>query len=158
MKTILLLLLISCTGFGQTKSETEEWIISKYLYYKLDNPVHKNNILKIENGIFIHIKSYGYFEKIQIKNIGQVKVSYYKVENREGYTISFYCKNKLNCIEEGKYENGQFLSEKKKLNYFFSLYVNTSFGKEDLPKRMEKAILHLIKLYGGNATIYKETF
>lgn len=149
--------LINISSFGQSKSETESWIIDKYLSYKLDNWAHKNNILKIENGYLVLIKSYGWYEKILIKDIAQVKVSYFKVEDREGYTINVYCKNNGKCIQEGE-NNSDKNTTSKNLNNFMTIYVKVSFGQDDLPLRMEKALIYLVKLYGGDAKKYKEAF
>ena len=37
-----------------------------------------------------------------------------------------------------------------------TIYVKVSFGQDDLPLRMEKALIYLVKLYGGDAKKYKE--
>ncbi|RZL43976.1 MAG: hypothetical protein EOP00_21950 [Pedobacter sp.] len=160
MKNIILAItiLLSVSGKSQAKAETEDWIITKYLSYKYLSPEQKGNILKIENGYLIQQTSYNWYDKIALKEIAQIKISSFKVENRQGYSLTLYCKNAKKCLEEGKIEYGKFVPQGTNSNNTFTIYFDISFGEDDLPNRMEKAILHLIKLNGGNAKLHKETF
>jgi hypothetical protein len=74
------------------------------------------------------------------------------------YGLTLFCNNKSNCVTDGEYKGDSLYPRSINYNTMMFIYFRNSFGQDDLPKRMEKAILHLIKLYGGNAKLYKEVF
>ncbi|NYJ26633.1 hypothetical protein [Allomuricauda sp. ARW1Y1] len=155
----VLLVILNCGSLNaQSKRETELWISEKYNYYKYNNRLHKNNFLRFDSEKIILIKSYGSYSGISYQNVESIKISPFKVDDREGFTISFYCNSGNKCIEEGEYKNQHLIPEERKLNNYFSIYLDKKFEEDDMPKRMEKALLHLIKLNGGEAIIKKEAF
>ncbi|UGS22915.1 hypothetical protein [Flavobacterium channae] len=175
MKKILLIsILFFNFSFGQSKKETEEWIASKYDFYKSDIYFEKNNTLLFDNGnLYVMTQNTDEitYQKISLKDISEIFIEYTgeKIKS-ERYHIELICKVNQNCIEHGKYVSGNFIPERqggrwkiegKNKKYFLTLTLDKSFKKDDLPMRMEKALFHLIKLYGGNAKKYvhpKETF
>jgi len=159
--SILFFLFAGTTStFAQNKTETENWIVEKCKNYAINN--YYTRELKIENGFFTYYEKIGdtwFYERILIKEITEVLIK--REENSEwGYTIKVFCKRK-GCNDSGKYINGiykntviEYSDEKGNVD----VYLNKDFGSDDLPKRMEKAIIHLVSLYGGNAKVYKEAF
>ena len=154
---VIFLLLISFKINSQSKLETEDWIISKLEYYSFQNPPHTIVKVKIINGQIIFYNSYGWFQSIYLKDINQVLVEH-KDSNENVYGVTLFCKNKNSCVTDGEYDGNILSPLKEKNNRMMFLFLREEFGQKDLPKRMEKAILHLIKLYGGNPKVYKETF
>jgi hypothetical protein len=156
MKKILFFLLISSNNLSsQTLEETKDWIITKFNYFKLQNTAHKDDILKIENGNIVLIKSSGFYEKISIKNIKQVSVNYYNNDGREEYSVYLFCSTNSKCSESGNSEDS---NSEKIYNKFFNFYLDPSFKKDNYPERMEKAILELVRISGGKAQKHKEAF
>ncbi len=162
LKIILLLFLFINTSlsFAQSKLETESWILEKCNDYAINNFYTRE--LKIEDGYFTYFEKIGenlFYERILIKKISEVQIK--KEESSDwGYTIKVYCNGK-GCDDSGHYINGNYKNtviEYSGNKGNLDVYLNKNFGNDDLPKRMEKALIHLVKLYGGNAKVYKETF
>ncbi len=162
---------------GQTKKETEDWIESKYGMYKLDIFFEKNKSLEFDNGyMYVFTKGGINYDEITYTRIPLKDVAEILVENTGDtfkevrYHIELICRVNKNCIENGRYVSGQFIKERdggvwyiegKNKKYFVRLTLNENFKKDDLPKRMEKALFHLVKLNGGTAKKYlnpKEPF
>jgi len=175
MKTrykFLFILLFFNFAIGQTKKETEDWIASKYSIYKLDIFFEKNNSLEFDNGyMYVFTKSGVNYDQITYCKIPLKDVAEILVENTGDrfkevrYHIELICKVNRNSIEYGRYVNGQYIKEAdrgiwyiegKNKKYFVRLTLNENFKKDDLPKRMEKALFHLVKLNGGIAKKYVE--
>lgn len=145
---------------GQTKSETENWILEKSEEFAINNMYNRE--LKIENGYFTYYEKIGdtqFYERILIKNISKIQIK--KEESADwGYTIKVFCNGK-GCMDSGHYIDGKYKNTTISYTgsvFYVNVYLNKNFENEDLPKRMEKALIHLVKLYGGVAKAYKETF
>ncbi|MDG4950748.1 hypothetical protein NLM59_07410 [Weeksellaceae bacterium KMM 9724] len=163
-KILMLLLLLSLFPInllGQTKNETKVWIestINNHSYRSL-YPRH----LEFHGNYLVYITKIGdtnFYGKIEIAKINQFEIQSFKGNNtQDGYKIYLFCKNNIKCIEEGKIINNKFIPSKDpNINYLLPIYLELTFSENNLPKRMEKAIKHLVKIYGGNASIYKEVF
>ena len=164
-------------SIGQTKKETEEWIEGKYGMYKLDIFFEKNKSLEFNNGYLYVFDKGGLnyneitYERIALKDVAEILVENTGDRFKEvRYHVDLICKVNKDCIESGRYVSGQFIKEYgagnwhiqgKNNKYFIRLTLNENFKEDDLPKRMEKALLYLIKLNGGTAKKFvypKEAF
>lgn len=161
MKKILIFLLCiipTTILFSQTKNETKEWIIEKHNQNK--RQVNQQNEIKFEGNNLIYLKYfYGYqYEKIEIKNIDAIsikKVKYPQIDEECYVIVLKGVREEYGSIENGEYQKmGEYGNEKSDI----TILLDLDFGKDDLPKRMEKALLRLVTLYGGKAKILKEAF
>ncbi len=133
---------------AQSKSETENWLISI-----IEDPEYKYNAyhsyaISFENGNMIIIspwlqKLYEY--KIPLKSLGKIKLQ--KLD--DGYRLTISCSNEA-CIKYGEYvnrdtKNYQFVSNNKQTIIMFG----TNLEFDNLPSRLEKALKHLVQLNGG---------
>lgn len=159
---ILFVLFSSIITFGQSKTESENWIEEKHREYK--NSYNPNMDLWFENDYLYYYwtvddkreadKRFAAVYRIKIKDIKFVKTSVKKLDD---VTISIFV---LYCTK-GKLEskslpgNSNFVSNDEE---FLNIFLNENFKKDGINVRMEKAFLHLVKLYGGSATIKKEAF
>lgn len=160
MKILLftMFILICQSLQGQTKNETKNWIIEKHdNYRRLEN---SKNEIKFEDNNIIYLKYfYGYqYEKISIKNIREIgikKVRYPEI-NEECYVLTLKGIGK----EYGYFENAEYTKTGTYENEEgeVTILLNIDFGEDDLPKRMEKALIKLITLHGGKPKKLKETF
>ncbi|PHR74170.1 MAG: hypothetical protein COA67_02045 [Lutibacter sp.] len=157
MKRILtiLLLLITTNIFSQTKKETEEWIVEKYNQFERVNSLSNTMDLFFENN-FLYYEYLNAFFKVEIKDIKEIefKKERFDNEDKEGW-ISLWI----------RFDNGSLFYKRASENGFskstdttFKIPLSSDLGKDDYQKRLEKALLHLIKLNGGNAKIKKEPF
>lgn len=163
MKKIIILtvLLLSVCSFAQTKKETEEWILEKYDQFD----VSSTHLLKIENNYLVYIVPSRYntsYSTIPIKNIKSIKITKV-ISDLEGweeyYSIILIGKGKeFGSIEKGEYVPWDEQDKMDKEELGLKTYLNKTFGKNQLPQRMEKAFINLVKLYGGNPKVYKEAF
>lgn len=139
MKKIILILLVlnSSFLFSQTKSETEKWIEEKY--YEYQREVNSDDDLTFENGNLIYRYLGSDLPQIKIKEIKQVQIRLEKFNSKDevGWTAIYIYYGKGN---------------------YYKIGIDSKFYNGDLPNRMYKALIHLVKLYGGNATIKKEAF
>ena len=134
--------------FAQSKSETENWLISI-----IEDPEYKFNSyhsysISFENGNMIIIspflkKTNEY--KIPLKSLGKIKLQ--KLD--DGYRLLINCSNEA-CIKYGEYINGnvnnyQFISYNKQTIIMFG----PSLEYDSLPSRLIKALKHLVQLSGG---------
>ena len=155
-------LLLTISIKAQTKAETENWIQEKVKSYPVGNFYIRE--LKIQNGYieyFETINNTKFYERILIKNIKEVKVSK-RYDSNWGnyYSIKLFCKSK-GCNDSGQLINGNYKNTVIEYleNYgSIEIVMNENFKENDNSSRMQKAILHLIKLYGGNAIVKKEAF
>lgn len=157
---IIIMFLLSLQIMAQSKQETENWIVQKYNNY--ERKINNDNILKFDNGYLYYVsmldKNFGTVFKIKVKDIKQIQIIAEKFdsEDDEGWTniqILFDTKD-LQTKDIRDYETNY----EPGIGTGFKILVNSEFYKTDLPKRMEKALLHLIKDYGGSASIKKEPF
>lgn len=178
MKSINLIyffLLASFISLAQTKKETEEWINNNINYYPVsygNNPINVVEKIEVENGVlyFYHhwqndITNYysGSWTKVNIKDIISIQYSYDKSPDLDNKWINLV----LN------FKKGQASVRKTKHNYdsknqndyttvpeqtIITMRLNIDYEKSGMKPRMEKALLHLIKQYGGNASTKKDPF
>ena len=145
---VLVFILGTKISVAQSKSETENWLISV-----IEDPEYRFNkyhsySISFENGNMIILspflqKLYGY--KIPLKSFGKIKLQ--KLD--DGYRLVISCTNGA-CIKYGEYvnedlNNYQFLSYEKQTIITFG----TTLEFDDLPSRLKKALKHLVQLNGG---------
>ncbi|PIV93237.1 MAG: hypothetical protein COW44_10585 [Flavobacteriaceae bacterium CG17_big_fil_post_rev_8_21_14_2_50_33_15] len=149
---IIILILVFILGtkinVAQSKSETENWLISI-----IEDPEYKYNAyhlydISFENGNMIIVSPllqelYEY--KIPLNSLGKIKLQ--KLD--DGYRLTISCSNEA-CIKFGEYvnrdtNNYQFASYNKQTIIMFG----TNLEFDDLPSRLNKALKHLVQLNGG---------
>lgn len=144
---------------AQSKVDTEEWIKTQIEEYHYNDKYGFNNYEVSFDKTYMIVLAPGgknvFYNKIPLNLINQATVTYFKIEDREGYTIKLKCKGTEKCIEEGRVINGEY---EKPPDYITlkNLYLNTSFKTDNLPERMKKALKHLIELNGGK--LINDTF
>lgn len=155
------LFLVSVSLYSQSKEDTQEWILDKYIEY--ESPKNNSRELLIDDGklyyLWIFTENYGHWTEIAIKDIKQIEIHHEKfdAEDREGWDeITLYFEKGTSRTKDAKLsdENNYKISDGRS----FDIKLSENFIKDGLKPRMEKALLHLIKTYGGNATIKKELF
>ncbi len=138
---------INC--FAQSKSETENWIISV-----VEDPEYRFNIYHVYSVSF----SNGYMiirspslqgnlteEIIQLKSLGKIKIQ--KLDN--GFRLTINC-SLGNCIKNGEYSdnnlgNYKYISNSKQSIIMFG----PSLQYDNLVIRLKKALVYLVEMYGG---------
>lgn len=137
MKIIILTLLFQL-GFSQTKEETKQWIVDKYNDYERSNEYSSICDLDFKDS-YIIVKMFGQIEKFPIKNINiiEIKSKRWDSDDKIGWTSMI--------LRYGKDERAELL-------------LNADFITDGYKARIEKAIIHLVQLYGGKAKIKKEAF
>lgn len=134
--------LYSAATIAQTKEETEAWILKQAAKNRFELQ-HA-----IEDGLFIsRITMPGFPSDTLIEKaipISKVTRVYY-THTQE------YLSYSLRCDEPCAYLMDE--PEIKRDNFLFEIYqpLNSSF-----PHRMNKALLHLIKIHGGHARVEKQ--
>ncbi len=155
-KLFAFLVIIVCNTaiYSQTKTETKDWIIETFNSFKRTE--NKNDFLKIEkDSLIFHSYFYKYtYSKIAFKDIVSIQIRKRSIDGLEWYQIDLNTNKK---IEVGKYQNETY-SKDYSNGASLSILLNTKFGLDDYPKRMEKALLRIITLHGGKAKILKEAF
>jgi len=158
MKNLFILLFVSiCNNLiSQTKEQTSNWLIEK---------LNENSELNdgLNNETICYIKDSNLIEKtynktfntttifgIPIKSITKITV----FKDKNSFTFSLFCDR--NCIN--KQINsivGEIEEDNKK-----DLSLDINNNDSTLYQRIPKALVHLIKIYGGNAKLiyYKEPF
>lgn len=175
MRTILFILISNAILFGQTKQETEDWINNNINSYPVDygeNSFEFFENITIEDGnlvLYNHFKSKnsnyytGNWFKVSLKDIKSIDYSYDKSPGLDNKWINL----KLNFIEGKSLEkkvtfptNAQEQSVYKKNpeKAVIVMRLNMEYVQSGMKQRMEKALLHIIKLYGGTAIIKREPF
>tara|TARA_R110000744_G_C19355548_1_gene560825 strand:+ start:1794 stop:2285 length:492 start_codon:yes stop_codon:yes gene_type:complete len=158
---IIAFYLFSTPILSQSKAETEKWILDKYNEY--ESSENRTRELVFDEGklyyLWILTENYGHWTEIAIKNIEQIKIHHerFNPEDEEGWDeITLYFETGKSRIKDAKpsEDDTYKISEQTSIDIKLSEY----FIKEGLKPRMEKALLHLIKAYGGNATIKKDAF
>ena len=147
----VLLIIAPLITFSQSEKESQEWIKSSLYNHVYSNGSHNYSVDFTNKGILkLTQPTFGtdFYFRIPLNKIDQILISSFSVEDREGYTIKFICKNREDCIvvtNNNPKLNGppsEFLSAKE-------IFLDKSFEKDDLPKRMKKALTHIIVLNGG---------
>jgi len=157
----ILIFLTFFSAFSQTKAETEKWIIEKYNEY--ESPVNNTRELIFDDNfiyyLWIFADNYGYWTQLPIKDIKQIKIHHKKFnsEDEEGWDVItlFFDKNKSKTKDAKPSDDNIYKVSESTL---LEIKLTNKFIEDGLKPRMEKAFLHLIKSYGGNATIKKEPF
>jgi hypothetical protein len=133
--------------FSQSKEDTQEWIVGMFTSHRTANGFHNylfdfsekgmlNVMRRDPNGTVIRTS-------IILKEIKEVRIEHYKVEDREGYSVYFKCNSR--CVFEYLSVKGSIpLNEPD-----CSFYLDKSLSYDDQPKRLKKALIHLIELNGG---------
>lgn len=159
---ILVLVLTSLNVLGQSKKETEDWIIQKY--NEFERPQNSGFDLKIENDCLLYLwyfgdketGKYGGTSKIKLKDIKMIEIVHerFNTEDKEGWT-------KIQVL----FDKGNYEYKKLGDSYFtkgegsgFKIILDSEFMKNGLPERMERGFTYLVKLNGGNLKIKKEPF
>lgn len=164
-KTIILtVLLLSVCSFAQTKKETTEWIYDKYDEYKIIKD-YSDYSLRIGNNLITYLWHHGTvtdYMRIPIKNIEKIKITK-KTSKIKGEEVSYLIILEGKGKESGRVEHGKYVpwdnpEMTDKMYSGVETFLNKDFGKNQLPQRMEKAFINLVRLYGGNPKIYKEAF
>lgn len=147
--------------FSQSKAETEKWIIEKYNEY--ESPVNNTRELIFDDGfvyyLWIYADNYGYWTQLPIKEIRNIKIHHKKFDanDKEGWdVITLYFNKNQSKTKDAKPSDENFYEMSESTS--FEIKLTHNFISDGLKPRMEKALLHLVKSYGGNATLKKETF
>lgn len=151
----ILILLITTNIFGQTKKETEDWIVETYNQFERVNSLSNTMDLFFEND-FLYYEYLNAFFKIKIKEIKEIefKKERFNSEDKVGWISLWIRFGNGSLLYRGASEN-EF---SKSTDTAFKIPLSCELGNEDYQKRLEKALLHLIKLNGGSAKIKKEPF
>lgn len=159
MKKIIcyvLLFVISSNSFCQTKEETSNWLIGKLnTHSKIEGDVNDEVQYFIKNG---NIFKKSYIESINITTVFGIPIkSVTEITvfiGEDSYTFDLYCGK--NCIS--KSINNTVGETEPDTPKGLGLKIN----KKDptLVKRITKALLYLVKSYGGTAKLIidKEPF
>lgn len=148
-----LFILIACLQasacLAQSREETIEWLMEKSATSKYSlNIKHA-----IENGDFVMRYEMPYISgggEIK-KSVPLAQIKSIQHEHTETFlTFMFFCETADCAYMVQTDSDGKFKSEEKQERFLFEIY-----GKVDaaLIPRIEKALLHLIKLEGGNAKL-----
>ena len=164
MKRIINLVLIftSLNIFGQSKHETEEWIIQKY--NEFERPINNGFDLTIENDCLLYLwyvgdektGKFGGTSKVKLKDIKMIEIRHERYNSND---IIGWSKIQVH-FDEGNYEYREIGESefRKGEGTGFKILLDSKFMDNDLPTRMEKGLTHLVKLNGGNLKIKKEPF
>lgn len=158
MKKILLCLLICFSiskTHGQSKVETEEWIIRKF--YEYLRPQNQGSTLTFEGDYVIHRFNGTLYSKARISDIKQIETDIEKSEGKNAwYALWLYFEPKKIQVKGtyGAWDDKYRISEDQNIKLHFDL----TFSEDNMPDRMKKAFIHLIKLHGGDAQVKKEPF
>lgn len=170
---IYLLLSISVYSYSQTKEETEEWINSKINIYpvKYTGNINIDEEILIDEGILYYYNalegdSYynGSWSKLDFKDIKAIKFSKDRaIEGGNSWIVLsfFFNENKAYTsgdIKQKYYPKSVTTYTKNPKHTRIQMRLDNRFKEDGIEKRMEKALLHLSKLYGGSATLKKEPF
>lgn len=165
---ILILLLQTIIIYSQTKKETEEWINDNINKFPVNYGIKGYNIVNeihIENGtiyFFYGLTDRGktgvyHWSKVLLKDIKSIE---FKKNNEYINLIINFSKGK-------SYDSLPFENYRSKNDVYYDLNdintdevtrLNMEFHNSGMKERIEKALLHIIKLYGSNAIVKKEPF
>lgn len=166
MKKILVVVftLVSSFSYSQSKEDTSDWIEQNLNYYGLEKSISPDTDYRI-----------------------QIKDGYFYMDfcdSSFGYCIYIYSRFPLNKIKYIEFEKQKFTDDGRFVDLTFTTFPNSierktdkaldykiapsmtednirlsiEITKDGMQPRMEKALLHLVKLYSGNAKILKEPF
>lgn len=130
----------------QTKEETESWILKQAA-------VNTAGLTyTIEGDEFVSHMSFGPGAEIYGAGAVQKAIPLSRVTHITYVHTEKYLSYSLMCNESCAYLLEE--PETKQPKFLFEIYRKLD---ADFPARMNKALLHLIKLHGGNAKITKQT-
>lgn len=141
---LMLALLASQLMAQQTKKETESWILKQA---EINAP---GLSYTIEGDEFVSRMSYGGPAGLGIDDV-QKAISISKITQVQYVHTDKYLSYIFTCNEPCAYLLAE--PERKQLNFLFEIYRKVD---AEFPARMNNALLHLIKLHGGNAKISKQ--
>jgi hypothetical protein len=150
MNTLIfsLVLIAPMTSYAQSKAETETWLIEQSrentqgLSYKMEDD-QLMSVLELPS-----LGTYGGGEVHRTVNLAAVKTV--SMVHTDEY-LSFKLMCETDCVYQVVNDrDGKFESEDKRKNFLFEIYRKLD---KSYPPRVQKALLHLIKLSGGNAKI-----
>lgn len=164
MKKILTLLsiLVFCINiFSQEKQEVEDWIkekTAKY-YYLNDESTPKRFIYFRDAHLIYGISNYDNsnvntsttLKRIKISDVKKVEIKKIYID-RDIWIVNLYCSKNIKCVDERIEYHFNKTFDTHELDYV-SMGYNEKFGEENLPNRMGKAIIELVKLNGGSSTL-----
>lgn len=161
MKNILLLFTLIFLSvdiaFSQTRKETEDWIIEKFNSYR--RPENIENQLEIADGILYHYNATTKLAmRVPIKDIKEIEIKQESWGDGD-FWVNIYLytdTNKMAMKSFSKYSPDEYYNITPDTKTHIPLSNKFYYGK--MFPRMEKALLHLIKLNGGNAVIKNEPF
>lgn len=146
-KTIYLIafLLFVDNAVAQTKEETEEWIIKQS---EMNSPLLK---YRIEGDEMVSEVSFGPGAATMGSMPVQKAISISKITRITYVHTDKYLSYSLMCDSPCAYLLDE--PDEKRSKFLFEIYrkLDSSF-----PPRMNKALLHLVKLHGGKASIAKQ--
>lgn len=133
--------------YSQSREDTQNWIVGMFTSHRTSNGFHNYVFDFSEKGVLNIMRRDPTGTVIRtsiiLKEINEVRVEHYKVEDREGYSVYLKCKSR--CVFE-------YLSIKESIPLNepdISLYLDKSLSYDDQPKRLKKALIHLVELNGG---------
>ena len=152
---LLVFLISNVLMFGQTKSETQQWLRKIHLDYRTLNKYLTCDIM-FKDG-YVYMLRYPTKFRVKIKDIKKIKIQKHTLYlgDTEGTVIL-----KL-LFEKGKFESNYDDENNFKVSDnddYLKYCYDSRFMTDDMKERVEKAYVHLVKLYGGSATVYKEPF
>jgi len=142
---LMLALFASQAMAQQTKEETESWILKQAA---INTP---GLSYTIEGDEFVSHMSFGAGAGIYGANDVQKAIPISKVTQIQYIHTDKYLSYILTCNQPCAYLLAD--PEEKQPKFLFEIYRKVD---SEFPARMNKALLHLIKLHGGNAKISKQ--
>jgi hypothetical protein len=145
-KTLLLsVLLMSFDASAQTIDETEDWIQST-----IGTNYDENYEYEISQGeITQRIKPIAFSEVTRnISRLEAADVTKISHIQADGYLSFYLACDKPDCVYNEVTRDGKFLSDGHA--DVLGIHIKGEFPKSMIP-RMQKALLHLVSLYGGSA-------
>jgi len=141
-------------SFSQDKIETEEWIIK--IYNEYEREFNSEFDLIFENNFLVYTYFYSNF-RVKVSDITKIEIINERVNksDNEGWTSIFIYFNKGKLQTKEKQESKYITSEN---DNNFKIVLSSNFIKDGYTDRMQKALVHLVKLNGGKAVIKKEPF
>jgi hypothetical protein len=154
---IICITLFSLNCIGQTKKETEDWISNKVHEYRNSKGVDED--FWFENGYLYHYWSINTAIQENTKSLN------WSVKIQDIVAIETICRT-AGCEFIIHTKKGKLFLKKSPEDADYKVYnrpsfnvnMNKDFNADGTKDRIEKASIHLIKLYGGDAIIKKEPF
>lgn len=144
--SLILALLATHALAQQTKEETESWILKQ-------TEVNAAGLkYTIEGDAFVSHMSFGPGAEIYGASAVQKAILLSRVTHITYVHTEKYLSYSLMCDDACAYTLDE--PDAKQPKFLFEIYRKLD---ADFPTRMNKALLHLIKLHGGNAKITKES-